>query len=72
MGMQSFRGAGGLGAYVSPPSNGKGDALGEHEHTPPLAQNRLTEGERRFERLIVGVATVLWIGIGALVAVWLV
>jgi hypothetical protein len=71
MGMQSFRGAGGLGAYVSPPSNGKAEALGEHEHTP-LVQDILTEGERRFERLIVGVATVLWIGIGALAAVWLV
>ena len=71
MGMQSFRGAGGLGAYVSPPSNHNADALGEYEHSS-LAQDTLTEGERRLERLLVGVATVLWIGIGALAAVWLV
>ena len=41
MGMQSFRGAGGQGAYVSLPGDHPADALGEHEHTP-LAGETLT------------------------------
>jgi hypothetical protein len=47
------------------------DLLGEYEHTP-LVQDTLTERERRLERVLVGVAAVVWIGVGALVAVWLV
>ena len=71
MAMQSFRGAGGLGAYVTPHVENEVDSLGEYERTP-LAQDVLTASEQRLERVLVGIATVVWIGIGALVAVWLV
>jgi hypothetical protein len=69
--MQSFRGAGGGGAYFTPLGGNDVDALGECEHRP-LVQDTLSDSERRLERVLVGVATVVWIGIGALVAVWLV
>jgi hypothetical protein len=71
MAMQTFRGAGGLGVYVAPHPENDADSLGEYEHTP-LAQDTLTASEQRLERVLVGVAAVLWIGIGTLVAVWLV
>jgi hypothetical protein len=71
MGMQSLRGAGGGGAYVSPHGSNDLNLLGEYEHTP-LAQDTLTASERRLERVLAGVAAVVWIGIGALAAVWLV
>jgi hypothetical protein len=69
--MQSFRGAGGLGAYVTPHAENDLDSLGEYEQTP-LTQDTLTASERRLERLLIGVAAVVWIGVGALVAAWLV
>ena len=72
MGMQSFRGAGGLGVYVSHVAkDDDAQILAEYEHSL-LAQDTLAPSERRVERVLVGVATVLWIGIGALIAVWLV
>jgi len=70
MGLQSFRGAGGGGAYFTSIGNDV-DALGEHEHAPPV-QDTLSDSERRLERVLVGVATLVWIGVGAAVAVWLV
>src|SRR5215471_15018576 len=72
MGMQSFRGAGGLGAYVSHVSHDD-DAkyLDEFEHSR-LAHDTLSDSERRVERTLVAIATVLWVGVGVLVAVWLV
>jgi len=70
MGMQSFRGAGGGGAFSTPVA--RMDApFGEFELVP-LAQDLLTEQERRVERVLVGVATAVWIGIGALVVAWIV
>jgi len=71
MGMQSFRGAGGGGEYVSPHGSDDLQLVAEYEHTT-LVQDTLTESERRLERVLVGVAAVVWIGIGALAAVWLV
>jgi len=71
MGMQSFRGAGGGGAYFTSLESNNADALGEYEHTR-LAPDTLTDREQRLERVLVGVATVFWIGVGALVAAWLV
>ena len=71
MGMQSFRGAGGGGAYFTSLEPNTVDAFGEYERMQ-FAQDVLTDRERRVERVLVGVATVLWIGIGALVVVWLV
>ena len=36
------------------------------------AQDVLTEQEQRVERVLVGVSTAVWIGIGALVVAWIV
>jgi len=71
MGMQSFRGAGGIGAYVSHAGNDDAQILSEYECTA-LKLDALTNSERRVERVLVAIATVLWTGIGALVVVWLV
>ena len=38
----------------------------------PLAHDVLTEQEQRVERMLVGVAAAVWIGIGALLVVWMV
>ncbi len=70
MGMQSFRGAGGGGAFSTPLPRIDADPCGEYE-LAPLAQDVLTEREARVERVLVGVAAAVWIGIGALVATWL-
>jgi hypothetical protein len=69
--MQSFRGAGGGGAFSTPAARIDSDSFGEHE-LAPLAQEVLTEQEQRVERVLVGVATAVWIGIGALVVAWIV
>jgi hypothetical protein len=69
--MQSFRGAGGVGAFSTPVARTDSDSFGEHE-LAPLPQDVLTEQERRVERVLVGVATAVWIGIGALVVAWMV
>ena len=71
MGMQSFRGAGGVGAFSTPVARIDSDSLGEYE-LAPVAQDVLTKEEQRVERLLVGVATAVWIGIGALVVAWMV
>jgi hypothetical protein len=71
MGMQSFRGAGGGGAFSTPALRIDADPFGEYE-LAPLAQDVLTEREQRVERLLVGVATAVWIGVGALVVTWMV
>jgi len=72
MGMQSFRGAGGIGAYVSHvPADDDAQILAEYEHSL-VAHATLTDRERRVERVLVGIAAVFRIGVGALVAVWLV
>jgi hypothetical protein len=71
MGMQSFRGAGGGGAFSTPTLRTDADPFGEYE-LAPLAQDVLTEREQRVERLLVGVATAVWIGVGALVVTWMV
>jgi hypothetical protein len=47
------------------------DSFGEHELVP-LAHEVLSEQEQRVERVLVGVATAVWIGIGALVVAWVV
>jgi hypothetical protein len=69
--MQSFRGAGGGGAFSTPLAKIESDAFGEYE-LAPLAHDMLTERELRAERVLVGVATAVWIGIGALVVAWVV
>jgi hypothetical protein len=69
--MQSFRGAGGGGAFRTPLARIGSDPFGEYE-LAPLAQDVLTEQEQRVERVLVGVATAVWIGIGALVVAWMV
>lgn len=71
MGMQSFRGAGGGGAFSTPVPRFDSDPFGEFE-LAPLAQDVLTERELRVERMLVGVAAAVWIGIGALLVVWMV
>jgi len=71
MGMQSFRGAGGGGAFSTPLAKIDSDSFGEYE-LAPLAQDVLTEQEQRVERVLVGVAAAVWIGIGALVVAWMV
>lgn len=71
MGMQTFRGAGGSGAFRTPAARIEPDPLAEHERAP-LAHDALTEQEQRVERVLVGVATAVWIGIGALVVAWMV
>jgi hypothetical protein len=71
MGMQSFRGAGGGGAFSTPVARFDSDPFGEFE-LAPLAQDVLTERELRVERMLVGVAAAVWIGIGALLVVWVV
>ncbi len=71
MGMQSFRGAGGVGAFSTPVARIESDSFGEYE-LAPLAQDVLTVQEQRVERALVGVATAVWIGIGALVVAWMV
>jgi len=71
MGMQSFRGAGGGGAFSTPVARFDSDPVGEYELVP-LAQDVLTEQELRIERVLVGVATAVWVGIGALVVAWMV
>jgi len=71
MAMQSFRGAGGVGAFSTPVARMDADPLGEYE-LAPLAQDVLTEREQRVERVLVGVATAVWIGISALVVAWIV
>jgi hypothetical protein len=71
MGMQTFRGAGGVGAFSTPVARIDSDSLGECE-LAPLALDVLTEQEQRVERVLVGVATAVWIGIGALVVAWMV
>ena len=71
MGMQSFRGAGGVGAFSTPVTRIDAEPFGEYE-VAPLAQQVLTEREKRVERVLAGVATAVWIGIGALVVAWMV
>ena len=71
MGTQSFRGAGGGGAFFTSVGGSDIDVLGEHDRAA-LVLDTLSDSERRLERVLVGVATLVWIGIGALVAVWLV
>jgi len=71
MGMQSFRGAGGGGAFSTPIARFDSDSFGEYEPAP-LAKDVLTVQEQRVERVLVGVATALWIGVGALVVAWMV
>jgi hypothetical protein len=71
MGMQSFRGAGGVGAFSTPVTRVEPAAFGEYE-LALLAQQALTEQELRVERVLVGVATAVWIGVGALVVAWVV
>ena len=71
MGMQSFRGAGGGGAFSTPIARIDSDPFGEYE-LAPLAQDVLTEREQRVERMLVGVAAAVWIGIGALLVAWMV
>ncbi len=71
MGTQSFRGAGGVGAFSMPIARIGSDPYGEYE-LAPLAQDVLTEREQRVERVLVGVAAAVWIGIGALVVAWVV
>ena len=71
MGMQSFRGAGGGGAFSTPVARIESEPLGEYE-LAPLAQDVLSAQEQRVERALVGVATAVWIGIGALVVAWMV
>jgi len=71
MGMQSFRGAGGGGAFCTPMARLDSDPFGEYELVP-LAQDVLTEKEQRIERLLAGVAAAIWIGIGALLVAWMV
>jgi hypothetical protein len=68
--MQSFRGAGGVGAFSTPVARIDSDPFGEYE-LAPLAQDVLTKRELRIERVLVGVATAVWIGIGALVVAWI-
>jgi len=69
--MQSFRGAGGGGAFRTPMATLDSDPFGEYELVP-LAQDVLTEKEQRVEHLLVGVAAAIWIGIGALLVAWMV
>jgi hypothetical protein len=69
--MQSFRGAGGGGAFSTPIARIDSDPFGEYE-LAPLAQDVLTVQEQRLERVLVGVATAVWIEIGALVVAWMV
>jgi hypothetical protein len=69
--MQSFRGAGGGGAFCTPMARLDSDPFGEYELVP-LAQDVLTEKEQRVEHLLVGVAAAIWIGIGALLVAWMV
>jgi len=71
MGMQSFRGAGGGGAFSTPVARFESNPFGEHE-LAPLAQEALSEQEMRIERVLVGVATAVWLGIGAAVVAWIV
>ena len=72
MGMQSFRGAGGgWRAFSTPIARIDSDPFGEYE-LAPRAQDVLTVPEQRVERVLVGVATAVWIGIGALVVAWIV
>jgi hypothetical protein len=71
MGMQSFRGAGGVGAFSTPATRIDSEPFGEHE-LAPLVQDGLTQQEQRVERVLVGVATAVWNGIGGLVVVWMV
>jgi hypothetical protein len=47
------------------------DSFGEYE-LAPLAHDVLTAREQRVERVLVGVAAAVWIGIGALVVAWMV
>jgi hypothetical protein len=47
------------------------DPFGEYELVP-LAQDVLTEKDQRVERVLVGVAAAVWIGIGALLVAWIV
>jgi hypothetical protein len=69
--MQSFRGAGGGGAFRTPMATLDSDPFGEYELVP-LAQDVLTEKDQRVERVLVGVAAAVWIGIGALLVAWIV
>jgi hypothetical protein len=69
--MQSFRGAGGGGAFCTPMATLDSDPFGEYELVP-LAQDVLTEKDQRVERVLVGVAAAVWIGIGALLVAWIV
>ena len=71
MGMQSFRGAGGGGAFSTPIARIDSDPFGEYE-LAPLAHDVLTEREQHVERMLVGVAAAVWIGIGALLVAWMV
>jgi len=71
MGMQSFRGAGGGGAFCTPMARLDSDPFGEYELVP-LAQDVLTEKDQRVERVLVGVAAAVCIGIGALLVAWIV
>lgn len=61
MGMQSFRGAGGAGAFSTPVARLDRDSFEQHE-LAPLARDGFTEHEQRVERLPMGVATAAWIG----------
>jgi hypothetical protein len=47
------------------------DPFGEYELVP-LAQDVLTEKDQRVERVLVGVAAAVCIGIGALLVAWIV
>jgi hypothetical protein len=71
MGRQSFRGAGGGGAFSTPVARIDSEPFGDYQ-LAPLAQEVLTKQEQRVERVLVGVATAVWIGIGALVVAWMV
>jgi hypothetical protein len=71
MGMQSFRGAGGGGAFSTPLARIDSESFGEYD-VATLTQDVLTEKELRIERALVGVATAVWIGIGAFVVAWMV
>ena len=71
MGMQSFRGAGGGGAFSMPTARFDSDSFDDYE-LAPVAQDVLSVQEQRVERVLVGVTTAVWIGIGALVVAWMV
>ena len=56
MGMQSFRGAGGAGAFSTPVARLDRDSFGEYE-LAPLARDGFTEREQHVERVPIGIAT---------------